>query len=63
MTFQYLKESYRKEGNRLFNRVCGNRTRGSGFKRKEGTFRLDIRKKIFYSEGGEALEQVAQRCG
>jgi len=24
---------------------------------------LDIRKKVFYSEGVEALERVAQRCG
>ena len=58
--FQYLKESYRKEGDRLFSRVCGSRRKGNGFRLREGRFRLDIRKKIFYSEGGEALEQVAQ---
>ena len=47
--------SYRKEGDRLFSRVCGDRTRGnvSGLKRVD----LDV----FYGEGGEA--QVAQRCG
>jgi len=48
--FQYLKRSYRKEGDRLFSRVCGNRTRGNGFngfKLKEGRFRLDKRKKSF----------------
>ena len=43
--FQYLKESDRKEGDRLFSRVCGDRKRGNGFKLKEGRFRLDKRKK------------------
>ena len=33
--FQYLKGSYRKEGDRLFSRVCGDRTRGNGFKLRE----------------------------
>ena len=45
MAFQCLKGSYRKEGDRLFSRACGDRTMGSGFKLKEGRFRLDIRKK------------------
>lgn len=41
-----------------------NRTRGNGFKLKEGRFRLDATNKFFYSESGEAWEQVAQRsCG
>ena len=47
MAFQYLKRSYRKEGDRLFSRVCGDRTRGNGFKFKEGRFILDVRKKLF----------------
>lgn len=60
---QCLKGSNRKEGYRLFSSACWGRTRGNGFKfKEEGRFRLDIRKK-FYSEGGEALAQVAQRCG
>ena len=45
--FQYLKGSDKKEGDRLFSRVCGDRTRGHGFKLKEDRFRLDIRKKSF----------------
>ena len=47
MTFQYLKGSYRKEGDRLFSRVCGDRIRGNGFKLKVGRFRLDTMKKSF----------------
>ena len=46
--FQYLKWSYRKEGDRLFSRVCGDRTRGNVLSNiEEGRFRLDIRKKSF----------------
>ena len=56
--FQYLKRSYRKEGDRLFSRVCCDRTRGNGFKCREGRFRLEIGEKSFMV-GGEALEQVA----
>jgi len=40
-TFQNLKGSYRKEGVRLFSRVCCDRTRGNGFKPKESRFKLD----------------------
>jgi len=47
VTFQYLKGSYRKEGDRLFSRVCGDRIRGNGFKLREGRFRLHIRKRYF----------------
>jgi len=45
--------------------MCCNRSRDQGFKLKEGRFRLDISKIFFYSEGGEALQQVAwggSRC-
>ncbi|KAK4819178.1 hypothetical protein QYF61_025993 [Mycteria americana] len=60
--FQYLTGACKKDGDRLFSRACCDRTRGKGFKLKEGRFRLDIRKN-FYDEGGETLEQVAQRGG
>ncbi|GAB0207661.1 hypothetical protein GRJ2_003231800 [Grus japonensis] len=45
--FQYLKEAYRKDGEGRFTRALNDRTRGNGFKQKEGRFRLDIKKKFF----------------
>ncbi|KFV04789.1 hypothetical protein N340_06244, partial [Tauraco erythrolophus] len=45
--FQYLKGAHRKAGEGLFIRACSDRTRGNGFKLKEGRFRLDLRKKLF----------------
>ena len=35
--FQYLKGVYKQEGSQLFTRVDNGRTRGSGFKLKEGS--------------------------
>jgi len=51
----------RKMEKDAFTRACSDRTRGSGFNLRECPFRLHIRKKFFYSEGAQALEQVAQR--
>ncbi|GAB0209444.1 mitochondrial enolase superfamily member 1 [Grus japonensis] len=45
--FQYLKGAYRQDGEGLFMRECSDRTRGNGFKLKEGRSRLDVRKKVF----------------
>ena len=45
--FQYLKGAYKKAAEGLFTGACSDRTRGNGFKLKEGQFRLDIRKKFF----------------
>ena len=44
---QCLKGSYRKEGDRLFSKVCGDRTSRNGFKLKEVRFRIDRRRKSF----------------
>ena len=47
VAFQYLKGAYKKDGDKPFSRACCDRTRGNGFKLKEGRSRLDMRKKLF----------------
>ena len=45
--FQYLKGTYRKEWDRLFCSVCGDRTKRNCFRLKEFRSRLDVREKSF----------------
>lgn len=47
MAFQYVKDAYKKDGEKLFTRACSDRTGGNAFKLKEGGFRLGIQKKFF----------------
>ena len=46
LAFQYVKGACKKDGDRLCSRACSDRTRGSGFKLKEGRFRLDGRNSL-----------------
>ena len=60
---QYLKGDYEQEGNQLFTWVDSDRTKGNGFKLKEGRFWLDAGGS-FHWEDGEEPAQAAQRgCG
>ena len=43
--FQYVKGGCKKEGDKLFTQAV---VIGQGFKLKEGRFRLDIGKKLFF---------------
>ena len=47
VAFQYLKGSSKQEGEQLFTRVDSDRTRGNGFKLRQGRFRLEMRRNFF----------------
>ena len=47
MAFQYLNVAYKQEREQLFTRVDSNRTKGNGFKLRQGRFRLDMRRNFF----------------
>jgi len=47
VAFQYFREAYKKNGDKLFRKARCNKTNGNSFKLKKGRFRLDIRKAFF----------------
>ena len=50
VAFQYLKETYKQEGEWLFMRVDSDRTKGNGLKLRQGRFRLDMGRTFFTSD-------------
>ena len=56
--FQYLKEVYYQEGDRLFIVVSGERIWGNSLKLREGRFRLDTRKLVSSLNLAQALSNL-----
>lgn len=68
-TFQYLKRSYRKKGNRLFSSICCDRTRGNlphfstgrpvqmltYIQTRIGEIKIGNKEEGFYNKSGEAV--------
>jgi len=56
-----MGEGSEDDGSRLFSVVHSDRMRGNGHKPNYRKLHLDIVETFFYCEGGQTLEQVAER--
>ena len=63
MTFQYLKEAYKQQGNQLFTQVDSDRTKGNDSKLKEGRFRLDVKGKYFAQRVVRCCHRLPREAG
>lgn len=55
MAFQYIKGPCRKDRDRLYSRICSDRTGSNDFKPKDCRFRQGIRKKL-------VMKRVMKHC-
>ena len=60
---RYFKGACQKDGDELFCRACSDRTRGDGFKLKEGRLRLDRRKKFLKMRVVRHWQRLAREVG
>jgi len=54
VAFQYLKGAYKQEGKQLFTRLDSNRTRGNGFKLRQGRHWNRLPKEVVDAPSREA---------
>ena len=62
LILDFMGAAASEERDKLFSMVCCDKTRGNGFKLKEGRFRLDTMR-FFCNNGSEVLARVAQGGG
>ena len=61
--YKIMRDIDRVDRQRLFPRVEVSITRGHRFKARGGTFKKDVKKKVFHSESGGCPERTARGDG